>query len=152
MYDFVDHPLTSLDHGGRFLLWTLRNWVRALSDGRCPAATVGPAFAKWNVVAGFPPFHRLLTILNTYGLETISVAPIECRFVAEHEAIMLALVSGMEERRPEAIRDTVALLVEEEHVGSILASISSLAGAMMDAGIFPRKPQVVQRATWKPGA
>ncbi|MET0137043.1 MAG: hypothetical protein ABW192_01520, partial [Sphingobium sp.] len=85
MYEFVDRPITSLDHGGRFLVWTLRNWVRALSDGYCPAAAVGPAFAKWEMMAAFPPFHRMLSVLNIHGLETIAVAPIDCRSVSEHE-------------------------------------------------------------------
>jgi len=150
MYDFIDRPLTSLDHGGRFLLWTLRNWVKALTDGRCPAAAVGPTFAKWNMMSGFPPFHRMLTILNIHGLDTLSVAPLECRCVAEHEALFLSLVSALEDRRPAALRDTVAMLVEEEQVGSVLASISALGGAMMDTGIFPRRPDMVPGAIWRP--
>ncbi|HEX7874834.1 MAG TPA: hypothetical protein VF475_18120 [Sphingobium sp.] len=150
MYEFVDRPVASLDDGGRFLLWTLRNWVRALSDGRCAAAAVGPAFAKWKMMAAFPPFHRMLTILNVHGLDTISVAPLECRRVAEHEAVFLALISSLEDRRPSALRDTVAMLVEEEHIGSMLACVSSLGGAMMEIGIFPRKPEVVPGAVWRP--
>ncbi|HEX7857213.1 MAG TPA: hypothetical protein VF503_26325 [Sphingobium sp.] len=150
MYDFVDRPVTSLDDGGRFLLWTLRNWVKALSEGHCAAAAVGPAFAKWHMMSAFPPFHRMLTILNVHGLGTISIAPLECRRVSEHEAIFLSLISSLEERRPSSLRDTVAMLVDEAHVGSVLASISSLGGAMLEAGIFPRKPEAVPGAVWRP--
>lgn len=152
MYDFVDRPIASLDHGGRFLLWTLRNWVKALSDGRCSAAAIGPAFAKWNIMAAFPAFHRMLTILNAYGRETISVAPVECQCVSEHEAILLSLVHSLEERRPTALHDTVALLVEEPYIGSVLASISTLGGAMLEAGIFPQKPEYAAGAIWRPDA
>ncbi|MCE7796920.1 hypothetical protein LWE61_10150 [Sphingobium sufflavum] len=140
MYDYVDRPVTALDHGGRFLVWTLRNWVRALADGYCPAAAVGPAFAKWDMMAAFPPFHRMLSILNAHGLDTIAVAPVECRHVAEHEAVLLSLIAGFDQRPPDRVRDTVALLVEEAHVGTMLADLSTLGGAMMDAGIFPRRP------------
>lgn len=150
MYAFVDRPVTALDHGGRFLLWTLRNWVLALTEGRCAAAAVGPAFAKWDMMPAFPAFHRMLTLLNTYGRETISVSPLACQCVSEDEALFLALINSLEERRPAMVRDTVALLVEEEHVGSMLASISCLGGAMMDVGIFPHKPEMMPGSVWKP--
>ncbi len=144
MYEYIDRPITALDHGGRFLIWTLRNWVRALTEGRCPAAAIGPAFAKWDMMAAFPPFHRMLSVLNAYGTQTLAVAPVECRCVAEHEAIFLSLVTSLvtslEQRRPEMVRDTVAMLVEEDHIATILAAISTLGGAMMEAGIFPRHP------------
>lgn len=29
MYDYIDRPVTSLDHGGRFLVWAVRSWVTA---------------------------------------------------------------------------------------------------------------------------
>ncbi|HEX7821972.1 MAG TPA: hypothetical protein VF463_15290 [Sphingobium sp.] len=140
MYAFIDRPVVALDHGGRFLVWTVRNWVAALAEGRCPAAAIGPAFAKWDMMAAFPPFHRMLSLLNAHGLQTLAVAPVECCRVAEHEAIFLSLIANLEQRRPEVVRDTVALLVEEEHVGTVIAAISTVGGAMMEVGIFPRHP------------
>ena len=150
MYDFIDRPVASLDNGGRFLLWTVRNWVRALSNGYCTAAAVGPAFAKWRMMGAFPPFHRMLTLLNVHGLDTLAVAPVECRYVSEHEAVFLSLFSRLEDPRPTVLRDTLALLVEEEHLPSLLASVTALGTAMMQAGIFPRAPQSVQGEVWRP--
>lgn len=140
MYDFVDRPVTALDPGGRFLIWTLRNWVKTLSEGRCPAAAVGPAFAKWHMMAAFPAFHRMLTLLNLHGLQMFGVAPVECRRVAEYEAVFLSLVNGLGQSRPVVLRDTLGLLVEEAHVGPALAALSVLGEAMKEAGIFPGKP------------
>ncbi len=145
MYEFVDRPIIALDHGSRFLVWTLRNWVKALADGRCPAAAIGPAFAKWDMMAAFPSFHRMLSVLNAYGTQTLAVAPVECRRVSEHEAIFLSLIASLEQRRPEIVRDTVAMLVEEDHIGTVLAALSTLGGAMLEAGIFPRQPIAMSR-------
>lgn len=143
MYEFVDRPIAALDHGSRFLIWTLRNWVKALVDGRCPAAAIGPAFVKWDMMAAFPPFHRLLSALNTHGSQTLAVAPVECRRVSEHEAIFLSLISGLEQRRPDVMHDTVAMLVEEQYISTVLSAISTLGGAMLEAGIFPRQPDSI---------
>jgi hypothetical protein len=111
--------------------------VKALEEGRCPAAAIGPAFAKWDMMAAFPAFHRMLSIFNAHGIETLAVAPIDCRRVAEHEAIFLSLFSNLERLRPQVVRDTIALLVEEEHIGTVLGAVSTLGSAMRDAGIFP---------------
>jgi hypothetical protein len=142
MYDFVDRPLSSLDRGGRFLTWTLRNWVRALSDGKCPAAAVGPAFANWSMVGGFPPFHRLLMLFNAHGLHTFRVAPAECPCVAEDEAVFLSLVNGLQHMKPAVSRDTLALLVEEAHIGAAFEALSLLGAAMHQASLFPGKPKM----------
>jgi hypothetical protein len=98
------------------------------------------------MMMAFPPFHRMLTLLNAHGLQTIAVAPVECRCISEHEAIFLSLVNSLEQHRPKVLRDTVALLVEEEHIGTILAAVSTLGGAMMEAGIFPRTPDAISNA------
>lgn len=140
MYAFIDRPVLSLDPGGRFLIWTVRTWVRAMTDARCPAAAVGPAFAKWNLMAAFAPFHRMLTVLNAHGRQTFAVAPVECRSVAEHEALFLTLVSSLEQRRPAVVQGTVALMVEEEHVPALLEAVATLGGALLEAGFFPRAP------------
>ena len=140
MYDFVDRPVTSLDPGGRFLIWTLRNWVKTLSEGRCPAAAVGPAFVKWHMMPALPAFHRMLTLLNVHGLQMFRVAPVECRSVAEYEAVFLSLVNGLGQGRLVILRDTLSLLVEEAHVSTALAALAALGGTMKEAGIFPGKP------------
>lgn len=140
MYAFVDRPVLSLDHGGRFLIWTVRNWVTAMAEGRCAAAAVGPAFAKWNLMRAFAPFHRMLTLLNLHGLQTFSVAPLQCRHVAEHEALFLAILTGVERRQPAVLHGTATLMVEEEHVPALIEAVAELGGAMLTAGFFPREP------------
>lgn len=144
MYAFIDRPVLALDPGGRFLVWTMRQWVKAMTEGCCPAAAVGPAFAKWHLMAGFAPFHRMLAVLNSHGTQVFAVAPVECCQVSEHEALFLSLVSGLEQRRPEVLQGTLALMVEEEHLPMLLDAVATLGGAMLEAGIFPREPVAAQ--------
>ena len=146
MYDFVDRPITSLDPGGRFLVWSMRSWVKSLDKNRCPAAAIGPAFAKWNMIKGLQPFHRAMLTFNARGLETFLFCALPCQHVSEHEAIILSLVCSLRDSRPQAVRDTLALLVEEDCIGDMLEALSTLGRCMDDAAIFPA------RKAWTPPA
>lgn len=137
MYDFVDRPISKLDDGGRFLIWSMRSWVKAMSERRCPAGEIGGAFAKWNVIAGLQPFVRIMALFNRHGLETFQFCQLRCDHVSEHEALILSLVCAVRDQRPEILHDTLLLLIEEEQVGSMLESLVLLGRSLDKAGIFP---------------
>lgn len=137
MYDFLDRPVTSLDPGGRFLVWSMRSWVKAMGDRMCPATVIGGAFAKWNMIRGLQPFLKMMTIFNRTGLETFHFCALPCNHVSEHEAIILSLVCSLRDSRPDCVRDTLALLVEEESIGDVIDAIGALGDAMTHASIFP---------------
>lgn len=141
MYDFLDRQLTGLDAGGRFLVWSMRSWVKANGGRACPAATIGPAFAKWKLIAALQPFHRAMLSLNAHALETFRFCPLSCNHVNEHEAILLAIVRTLGEGDPLAARDTLALIVDEDWLGDCLGAFSDLASAMDDAALLPRAPE-----------
>lgn len=145
MYDFIDRPVTSLDHGGRFLVWSMRSWVGTIRAGKCPASAIAPAFARWKMIAGLQAFHKAMLLFDRNALETLRFCALGCNRVAEHEAVVISLVCAMRDQRPQAVRDTLALLVEEEHVGEMIESLAALAGAMDRAAIFPA------RSAWQPG-
>jgi hypothetical protein len=140
MYDFLDRPVTSLDRGGRFLIWSVRSWVKALSERQCPGSLLGGAFSRWNMIAGLQPFLRTMTLFNCSGLETFRFCALACNHVSEHEAIILSLVCALRDQPPERLRDTLALLVEEDRIGDILAALSALGRIMHEAAIFPARP------------
>lgn len=146
MYDFIDRPVTSLDHGGRFLVWAMRSWVKAMGERTCPATEIGTAFAQWNVITGLQPFLRLMALFNRHGLETFRFCALRCNHVSEHEALILSLVCSLRDARPETVRDTLMLLVEEDCVGDVLSATMILARSMEKAEIFP------VRAPWLPVA
>jgi hypothetical protein len=140
MYEFLDRPVTSLDPGGRFLIWAMRSWVKSMDDKRCPATTVGTAFAKWDMLTGLQPFLRMMALFNRHGLETFQFCPLRCNHVSEHEALILSLVIAHRDSQPETVRNTLALLAEEEAIGQLITAFSELGRSMAKALIFPGLP------------
>lgn len=137
MYQYVDRPLSTLDDGARFLVWSMRAWVTAIGRKRCPARMLAPAFAKWRMIGGLQAFHRTMLLFNRDALETFAFCSLSCPHVSEHEAVILELVTSLRDRGPVATRETLDLLIAEESVGDMLETLSRLGAVMAIAGIFP---------------
>ncbi|MDB5723427.1 MAG: hypothetical protein JWQ16_181 [Novosphingobium sp.] len=137
MYEFVDRPVLSLPHGGRFLVWSMRSWVKAMGDKTCPAGAIAPAFAQWRMLPGLQPFLRVMALFNRKGLENFQFCALPCNHISEHEAIIVSLLCALGDGRPGAVHDTLIMLVEEEAIGDCLASLTDLGRAMETAGISP---------------
>lgn len=137
MYEFVDRPVLSLHHGGRFLVWSMRSWVKAMGDKACPAGAIAPAFAQWRMLPGLQPFLRVMALFNRKGLEDFQFCALPCNHISEHEAIIISLLCALRDSRPGAVHDTLAFLVEEEAIGDCLASLTDLGRAMDTAAIYP---------------
>ncbi|AOR77019.1 MULTISPECIES: hypothetical protein [Sphingomonadaceae] len=140
MYKYVDRPLSSLDEGCRFLVWSMRAWVTAIGHKRCPAQLLAPAFARWRMIGGLQPFHRAMVLLNRDALDTLAFCPMGCSHVSEHEAVILELITSLRDRGPTATRETLDLVVTEESVGDMLETLSKIGAALAIAGIFPGEP------------
>lgn len=151
MYDFLDRPVTTLDNGGRFLVWSMRIWVKTMGETQCPVSAIAPAFAQWRMIGGLAHFHKTMLMFNRDALEPFGFCALHCNRVSEHEAIILSLVCAIRDSRPQAVRDTLALLVEEDSVGDLLGALSALALAMGEAGIFPAR-LVRETGNARPGA
>lgn len=139
MYDFLDRPVTGLDDGGRFLIWSMRSWVKAMGDRACPASVIGAGFARWNMVGGLQPFLRMMTLFNRSGLETFQFCALPCNHVSEHEAIIVSLVCSLRDGRPETVHGVLALLVEDDAIGDCLAALTALGDALGKAAIYPTR-------------
>lgn len=140
MYDFVDRPVTSLNRGGRFLIWAMRNWVGALNDGGCPCGSVGPAFRKWNLMAGFPHFHVMMVLFNRDATEQFRFGPVGHERVTEHEALIIAMIRAVREEAPDRMRDAASLMVCEGSVPPLLIAMSALGEALFEAELWPAPP------------
>jgi hypothetical protein len=140
MYDFVDRPVTSLDRGGRFLIWSMRRWVRALAEHACPPNAIGPAFAKWNMIGALPDFHMAMTVLNRDALDSVHFAPLDCLRVAEDEAILLHLFRAMHDTPPDRMLAVLSLVVMEDATAPLLAALTGIARRLADAGLIPQAP------------
>lgn len=139
MYEFVDRPVTSLDHGGRFLVWSMRSWVKAMGERTCPAGAIAPAFGQWRMLSGLQPFLRIMALFNRHGLENFQFCALPCNHVSEHEAIIVSLICNLREGRSDLVHDTLTLLVDEEAIGDLLSSLSLLGTAMAAAALLPAR-------------
>jgi len=139
MYEFLDRPVTALDSGGRFLVWSMRIWVKAAGEGQCPVSAVAPAFAKWRMMGGIAHFHKSMLMFNRVALEQFGFCALQCNHVSEHEAIILSLMCSLRDARPQAVRDTLALVIEDDSVGDMLGALSALGRSLDEAGIFPAR-------------
>lgn len=140
MYDFVDRPVASLNRGGRLLIWAMRHWVRAVQNARCPCSDVGPAFHKSDLMAGFPHFHVMMTMLNRHARETLRFGAVDCMRVSEHEAIIISMVRAMRDHPASQAERAAALIIGEDQVAHLLIPMSALARALEDADFFPAPP------------
>lgn len=135
MYEFVDRRVTSLDNGARFLVWSMRAWVKAVGEQTCPAGIIAPAFAQWRMLTGLQPFLRIMALFNRHGLENFHFCALPCNHVSEHEAIIVSLLCNLQDSHAGLAHDTLTLLVEEEAIGDLLGSLSDLDSAMRAAAI-----------------
>jgi hypothetical protein len=140
MYDFLDRPVASLDHGGQFTVWAMRSWAKAIKDRRCPCATLAPTFQKWKVDAALPHFVMSMALLNRHALEPISIAPVECRRVREGEAAVLALIGSTGHGDVTRMDETIALLVDPESVLPLSRAMTEVAHSLAEAGMTPSAP------------
>lgn len=140
MYEFVDRPVSSLNRGGRLLIWAMRHWVSAVSAGRCPCGDVGPIFHKWKLMPGFPHFHILMALLNRNAVARLRFGPVDCERVHEDEALIISLVRAAHEQPLERMQGMASLIVCKGSTPPLLIAAAALAQALLDAGLWPAPP------------
>lgn len=91
MCRFVDQPVPSLDNASRLFIWAMRDWVQANSNQRCPCASLGPMFHKWQMTEGLPEFMMAMAHLNSGTKEELIFGQKNCGNVHENEAILLTI-------------------------------------------------------------
>lgn len=135
MYALVDRPVESLCNSGRFLLWAMRGWVAAAERGQCPPRRLRRGFAAVDAAGALPDFHVAMALLGSDAAQTLWLAPMPCRQVSEHEAILLGLWRDFSlEGASTTARATLALLAEEESVGPIANAMRAAVGQLVAAG------------------
>ncbi|HEX7823168.1 MAG TPA: hypothetical protein VF463_21445 [Sphingobium sp.] len=127
MYDYLDRPVATLDEGSRFLVWSMRAWTQSMAERRCPPSVLAPGFARSDLDAMLPHFHRAMTVLNREGLDRMGFGEMGCPFVSEAEAVLLATLSLYATDRVERAHGAVALLVREEGVAMLRRALTAIA-------------------------
>jgi hypothetical protein len=144
MYDFIDQEVTRLNPGGKFLVWSIRNWVQAVENKRCPPHAIAPAFAKYRIISALPHFHTMMIILNKEGLEKIFVSPVRCQNLSDDEAMILSLFHALCYDRGEQVGKTVEMLVTEGYVGQLFAALTAIALRLVENDLAPAIPTHAQ--------
>lgn len=134
MYDFVDRPVGQLEPGGRLLLWAMRRWIHAASQKTCPPGALAPAFARHGVLPALPHVHTLLAELNRQARRSISLSPLAYHLIGDDEAVLLQLCRDADLDPPRA-KATLALLLEEEAIGTAFSALLSAVARFRDVGL-----------------
>ncbi|WP_373476537.1 hypothetical protein [Sphingorhabdus sp.] len=141
MYDFIDQRVTTLDRGGQFLVWSLRNWVLAIQNRQCPPNAIGPAFAKWGMIGALPHFHMAMMILSKEGLNTLQFSPVGCLQISDDEAMMLSLFRSLRDDMPDQVRAMTELLVAEGFAAPLFAALTAVSMRLAESNLIPEAPQ-----------
>jgi len=134
MYAFVDQPVSNLCNGGRFLLWAMRGWTRAMERGRCPPHALAGGFAGVGALAMLPNFHMAMALFNRDSLEKIVIAPLEHTRIMEDEAVLISIWRNLANFDFDQARATLALLVEDDSIPLIADAIAAASASLAAAG------------------
>lgn len=140
MYAFVDRPIGRLDAGGRFLIWSMRFWVRAMMRSSCPRAEIGDAFVERDMEDAVAHFDMLMHILNRHARDNMGFGPIPCRRVHEGEALVLALLARTQHEPAMRTRQTLTMMVEDGWVEPLIVALSALSTRLASVGLLPQAP------------
>lgn len=69
-------------------------------------------------------------------METFRFCSLNCNLVTEHEALILSVFQGMRMSRPDVVRATLELVVEEIAVADLVPVILSLGRSLTEAGLY----------------
>ncbi len=132
MYRFLDQRLSALDEGGQFAVKSVRGWVMAVADRKCPADAIAPLFLDRRMIAALAPFHRAMTLLAVHAKMQLGFARPCCPVVAEGEALLLALLDRTSDRAAVCAAAGAAPYVE-----ALQQAVMELEAAMQVAGLAP---------------
>jgi hypothetical protein len=153
MYDFLDRPVSSLNVGGRVLVWSMRQWVRSAATGRCPCSDVGPAFHHWGLLAGLSHFQLLMITLARNSREKMTFCDPDCGCIGESEALLLEMFCTMRERGDAAFRQTAEFVVHRPAVTPLVTAVAALGRTLDGREIYPERPHRddVLKNAWRDG-
>lgn len=148
MYDFVDRPVGALNTGGRVLVWSMRQWVKAASAKRCPCSDVGPAFHHWGLLGGLSHFHVMMMSIARNSRQRMYFCEPECCCIGESEALLLELFCTLRERGDADFRQTAGLILQDAAVLPFETAATSLGWTLTGRNMFPERLRSMR--PWQP--
>lgn len=123
MYRFMDRAIHDLAPGEQMLVWSMRHWVGAMADRRCPCAVLGPAFARWRLTELLPDFNMTMFLLNCEGAGPLRFGSRECGRVHDDEAGLLALFHAAAANDYRLVQRLAAQVVTGEVLNPFIVAI-----------------------------
>lgn len=124
-----------LANDARFLLWAMRAWADAVARRICAPQALLPGFSTMGAQMALPPFHMVSALLNQHARDQLGMAPIGCRMIAEHEAVLLSLWQDLAMARFETADATIRLLVAETAAPQIRRAFAAASAQFAMAGL-----------------
>lgn len=116
MYRYLDRSIDTLTGRDRFLLFAMRDWVRAIGSGRCNCGALQSAFRDRGIAEAASDFGILMTTLNFDGLEKLRFGSRCSATVTSDEARVLALFATADSGPLLRLKRVAAGLVAEDAV------------------------------------
>lgn len=138
MYDMIDQRTAALCAGSRFLLWSMRSWVRALGRGVCPPGAIAPVFQRRCVLSALPPMHRFLEVLNGHSRDKLGFADPDWSRVTESEAILLTLWTDVANGHGDRALGTLELLLGDGYAVPAFDALAAAEARLSAAGLWRR--------------
>jgi hypothetical protein len=140
MYRYLDRLVGTLEPAQRLLVWAMRNWVAAASQGRCPCARLGAAFESCGVGEALSDFNTAMLVLNGEGVGALRLAPLCGPQVRDDEARLLALFAaglGADDRQLHRLADQ---LVRPDAVWHLITAVERVTATLSTAPQTAARP------------
>ena len=133
MYRYLDRPVGELEPAQRLLVWAMRNWVGALSNGRCPCSVLGAAFDSCGIADALSDFNTAMLVLNGEGVGSLRLAPLCGRHVRDDEARLLTLFAAGLDGDERQLRRLADQLVRPDAVWHLITAVERIAAILSTA-------------------
>lgn len=143
MYDFVDRRLDQQIFSVRLTVWAMRQWIRAVLDGRCICRLIACTFGSARVSQAADPLLTTLRIMVANLRTPLRFGAVDACHIAEHEAVLLGALVAAAEGREQDCRGVAMQLVHADMVPALTASLIRLTRAFAEADmhLVPSAPR-----------
>lgn len=140
MYAFVDRAVDEQNRGVQFLVWSMRQWMKGAVERRCVCRAIGVAFETVGMDQAVDAFHLAMRTICNNAAAPLRFGAVDRPSITEHEAILLAAAAAAEEGQEPVVRAIADALVRAEAAGVLVASLSAVVSAFVDAGLRLNEP------------
>ena len=134
-----------LPFGEQFLLWALRQWVRAFKSKGGPQETLRRGFRLAGIEAGHGALDELLTIVSLSATTSIDVRCPNCAGISVDERIFIATIAALQRSDFSESARLLGFWISPSGVRMAQTPAAQLA-QLMAAGGLALRPRIIARA------